>query len=214
VRGALNLHALSGYMEAAVGISIMVIGANGVREAREWPTEGEHDLKLALSSPTKPVSVLSTLGTGILHGCSGSGHLLGVMPALAMPSWIVASTYAAIPPMQTPSQHGSLDCPCRCTVDVTHAPTAPLSPPPARSPSSYLFAFGLGTMLAMSLFTGAVGELSAQMSDRLNDPSTPGKLAFASSLFALTMGTIWTGRALCTLSLPAALSRGLRSGLA
>ena len=35
VRGALNLDALSAYMEAAVGISIIIIGANGVREARE-----------------------------------------------------------------------------------------------------------------------------------------------------------------------------------
>ena len=39
VRGALNLDTLSTYMEAAVGISIIIIGANGVREAREWSTD-------------------------------------------------------------------------------------------------------------------------------------------------------------------------------
>ena len=55
-----------------------------------------------------------------MHGCSGSGHLLGVMPALAMPSWQIATTY--------------------------------------------LVSFGLGTMLAMSIFTAVVGELSSQMS--------------------------------------------------
>lgn len=54
-------------------------------------------------------SVPSTLITGILHGCTGTGHLLGVMPALAMPSWLCAS--------------------------------------------AYLTSFGLGTMIAMSLFT-------------------------------------------------------------
>ena len=94
----------------------------------------------------REVGLPATLGTGILHGCSGSGHLLGVMPALAMPSWSIAATY--------------------------------------------LLMFGLGTMLAMSGFTAVVGELSSQMSERLKDPSTPGRLALASSLFALIMGTV------------------------
>ena len=94
----------------------------------------------------REVGLPATLGTGILHGCSGSGHLLGVMPALAMPSWSIAFTY--------------------------------------------LLTFGLGTMLAMSIFTAVVGELSSQMSERLQDPSTPGRLALASSLFALIMGTV------------------------
>ena len=100
-------------------------------------------------------SIPATLGTGILHGCSGSGHLLGVMPALAMPSWSIAATY--------------------------------------------LIMFGVGTMAAMSIFTAVVGELSSQMSERLEDPRTPGRLALASSLFALIMGAVWTCRALLTL---------------
>lgn len=37
------------------------------------------------------------------------------------------------------------------------------------------------------------------MSEKLNDPRTPGRLALASSLFALTMGSVWTARALLTL---------------
>lgn len=202
VRGALNLDALSLYMEAAVGVSIIVIGANGVREAREWSTEYEgptekakqHSIEVraprgtprrcagnsgvAMHSPCtsshaaaeprvcvgvripqvamnqvpQTVGVPATLGTGILHGCSGSGHLLGVMPALAMPSWKVAVTYLSM--------------------------------------------FGIGTMIAMSIFTAVVGELSSQMSERLEDPRTPGRLALGSSLFALTMGTIWTAKAL------------------
>lgn len=186
VRGALNLDALSGYMEAAVGLSIIIIGLNGVRESREWATEHEEEeqawavpsrepsdswsssLKVGLSEAPNILSVWATLGTGILHGCSGSGHLLGVMPALAMPSWIVASTY--------------------------------------------LISFGFGTMFAMSIFTALVGELSTQMSERLNDPSTPGRLALASSLFALVMGSVWTGRALATISLPGGLLRALRTG--
>lgn len=162
VRGALNLDVLSTYMEAAVGVSIMIIGINGISEAQEWAVDHEgptevakaHSLEVALSQPPRAVSIASTLGTGILHGCSGSGHLLGVMPALAMPSWSIAATY--------------------------------------------LVAFGLGTMAAMSIFTGVVGELSSQMSEQLNDPRTPGRLALASSIFALLMGGLWTGRAVAS----------------
>jgi hypothetical protein len=50
-------------------------------------------VQVALNQQPQSVGLASTLGTGILHGCSGSGHLLGVMPALAMPSWSIATTY-------------------------------------------------------------------------------------------------------------------------
>jgi len=197
VRGALNLDALCGYMEAAVGLSIMIIGVNGVREAREWQEEADaaaalaeveaavaagagsaidgtasgalmpkgsdvemdavpaYGLVSALSQAPKKQSVSSTLITGILHGCSGSGHLLGVLPALAMPSMTCALTY--------------------------------------------LSAFGLGTMIAMSSFTAIVGELSVQMGERLQSPDVPAKLAFGTSLFACVMGFGWTFKALLEL---------------
>ena len=59
VRGALNVDLFSTYMEAAVGISIMVIGLSGIAEAREWsrehddgPTESNahHDIEVILES--------------------------------------------------------------------------------------------------------------------------------------------------------------------
>ena len=98
IRGALNLNLLCTYMEAVVGLSIMVIGINGISEAREWRTECEmpsegptqaasrRSMEIARRRAEEDPSVSRTLLTGILHGVSGSGHLLGVMPALAMPS--------------------------------------------------------------------------------------------------------------------------------
>jgi hypothetical protein len=149
----------------------MIIGLNGIQEAREWSTDHDgptevakaHSLEVALAQPAKVPSTLSTLGTGILHGCSGSGHLLGVLPALTMPSWRIATTY--------------------------------------------LVAFGVGTMIAMSIFTAVVGELSSKMSEKLDDPRTPGRLALASSLFALAMGTAWTVKACGSLGLGPLLGR-------
>lgn len=43
IRGALNIDLFSTYMEAAVGISIMVIGLSGIAEAREWSQMTEDD---------------------------------------------------------------------------------------------------------------------------------------------------------------------------
>ena len=34
-----------------------------------------------------------TLLNGLLNGVSGTGHILGVLPALAMPSWACATAY-------------------------------------------------------------------------------------------------------------------------
>jgi len=186
VRGALNIDTFSVYMEAVVGLSIVIIGINGVREAREWAVECHTDdaseaaevaqadeaVRFPASSiqmsgegvpgamETRETGRVSTLLTGILHGMTGSGHLLGVMPALAMPGWVCAG--------------------------------------------SYLGCFGLGTLLAMAAFTAAVGELSCQMSARLDDPSTPAKLAMASSIFALCVGAAWTARAMMAFELPLA----------
>lgn len=177
IRDALNVDVFSTYMEAAVGLSIMVIGLSGIAEAREWsreheagPTEfnAKHDLDVIIDSASEAPeaqSVPSTLLTGVLHGCTGTGHLLGVMPALAMPTWLCAT--------------------------------------------AYLTSFGLGTMLAMSLFTAVVGEASAQMATRLNQRDLPAKLAMASSILALAMGTVWTLRAGAALSLPQLLGRQL-----
>ena len=104
IRGALNINLFSTYMEALVGLSIIIIGLNGIQEAREWDTTQQSQADEAMGSPRvdspnmihaheDAKSVASTLATGVLHGCSGSGHLLGVMPALAMPSWACATAY-------------------------------------------------------------------------------------------------------------------------
>ena len=40
-----------------------------------------------------PRDATSTLLNGGLNGVSGTGHILGVLPALAMPTWAVAGAY-------------------------------------------------------------------------------------------------------------------------
>ena len=86
VRGALNVDLFSTYMEAAVGISIMVIGLSGIAEAREWsrehddgPTESNahHDLDVILESDREQSAPCRVdKGTGTFGTPSGGQHAL------------------------------------------------------------------------------------------------------------------------------------------
>eukprot|EP00966_Prymnesium_polylepis_P250816 5799548-Prymnesium_polylepis.1 len=63
-RGALNIDAYSNYMEAAVGLSIVIIGANGVREAREWSEEiaaEEAAARMEAAADRGPVNPVSSI---------------------------------------------------------------------------------------------------------------------------------------------------------
>jgi len=193
LRGMLNMDVVSSYMEVAVGASIIVIGATGLRDAQDWARSAEecslesdaHDAGSQCSSgdvrdvrgggiamreedacgAPAPQGVARTLLNGVFNGVSGTGHMLGVLPALAMPNWAAASVY--------------LSC------------------------------FGLGTIVAMTLFTGLVGEITSRLGTTLDAPTAPANMAGAASLCALLLGSVWTGRALGALGLPQAVATRL-----
>ena len=56
--------------------------------------------------------------------------------------------------------------------------------------------FCLGTMMAMSGFTGVVGELSVRAGKHANQPDLPVTLASISSRIAIAMGCVWIVTAL------------------
>ena len=57
-----------------------------------WPTQGEGNSQ-SNNSPTPHTHGRAALGVGTLHGLAGSSHLLGIVPALAMPSDTTAISY-------------------------------------------------------------------------------------------------------------------------
>jgi len=99
------LHGVSQLMEAAVGLSLIVIGAMGLREAREWGEEMEslpaHSLSAAVS-PNETSQInnrnRAVLFNGLLHGFSWDGAP-SLAPALAVANWggnlAFLSAYAA-----------------------------------------------------------------------------------------------------------------------
>lgn len=94
----------SHFMEVAVGLSLIVIGIMGLKEAREWGEEMEQLPTYSLSAAVSPSEGKANNGNravifnGLLHGFSWDGAP-SLAPALAVASWggnlAFLSAYAA-----------------------------------------------------------------------------------------------------------------------
>ena len=58
----------------------------------------------------------------------------------------------------------------------------------------FLFAYCLGTMVAMSVAAATLGELSRRLGSVAEDPDLPRKLSLVSSMLATGIGIYWLGR--------------------
>lgn len=110
LRERMDLEAASAVGERLVGAMLIAIGLLGLRAALRirihahehahtgdphahlhlhGPGSGErHDHELHRHSHT-------ALAAGTLHGVAGTAHVLGVLPAVAMPSWLASGSYLA-----------------------------------------------------------------------------------------------------------------------
>lgn len=165
------LHHAGSFMELAIGVSLIVIGLLGIKEAKEWeaPEGGGCDIvgggedqgddvegegsPQSLSAAAAPVSDAkrAVLFNGILHGFSWDGAP-SLAPAVAISTW-----------------RGSL---------------------------TFLLSYALGTMGAMALATTIIGEGTRRAAGKLDRPDLPRDLSVASSFLALVVGVVWCGLAL------------------
>ncbi len=164
------LHHAGSFMELAIGVSLIVIGLLGIKEAKEWEApEGsgcdivgdqggdvggvEGSSPQSLSAAAAPVSDAkrAVLFNGILHGFSWDGAP-SLAPAVAISTW-----------------RGSL---------------------------TFLLSYALGTMGAMALATTIIGEGTRRAAGKLDRPDLPRDLSVASSFLALVVGVVWCGLAL------------------
>jgi hypothetical protein len=114
LRDALPVGAISTWSERLVGIALLVVGAWGVRRAlvtRVHTHVHTHDgsphthVHFHTSSPRTHEQVRrgalphshthASFAFGILHGLAGSSHVLGILPALALPTQTASLTYLA-----------------------------------------------------------------------------------------------------------------------
>jgi hypothetical protein len=85
-RHALPIDALSAWAERCVGVVLIGIGAWGLHKALA--------MRFHVASPH--VHGGKAFAVGTVHGLAGSSHLLGIVPALALPSDFAASIYLVL----------------------------------------------------------------------------------------------------------------------
>ena len=150
--------------EVAVGLSLIVIGAMGIREAREWEDDeysvvGHQPQSLSAAANVMASDHVSTgqsssfsaqkravIFNGLLHGFSWDGAP-SLAPALAVATW-----------------GGNL---------------------------TFLAAYAAGTIGAMAVTTSLIGEGTRRAGELFKRPDIPQKLSLGSSLLAILIGLLW-----------------------
>lgn len=160
LRGILPVEALSTFSEHLVGVVLIGIGLWALRKAFDKRVHGHphthgdrrhthihvHDPAIAHATARAHAGhTHAALAVGTLHGLAGSSHILGVLPALALPSTGLAVGYMA--------------------------------------------AFGLGTILGMSVFASVVGLVARRFA--LNSVTLYRGMAATCAVAAILVGGVW-----------------------
>lgn len=110
LKNAAHIQWFSALNEGLVGVALILIGAWGLYGAlshhihvhthrhggdKHVHVHGhEHNhLGMNHSKRENHIHMKTALGVGILHGLAGSSHLLGVLPALGLPTWTGTGLY-------------------------------------------------------------------------------------------------------------------------
>lgn len=92
LRGVFPVDRVSSWSERLVGAVLIAVGLWGLRRA--WiARHPSHEEGHSHLHPARPS--LAALWIGALHGLAGSSHLLGLFPALALPSAAASLAYIA-----------------------------------------------------------------------------------------------------------------------
>jgi hypothetical protein len=107
LREIIPIHLISSWSERIVGVLLIGIGLWALRKAfatrihaHEHTHDGEHHTHIHVhrsghihEEHPKHFHSHAALGIGTVHGLAGGSHLLGILPALALPSRISAIAY-------------------------------------------------------------------------------------------------------------------------
>jgi hypothetical protein len=97
----LDIELLSGLSERLIGLVLIVIGVWGLNHLRKtrlaYPEAGQaHEpLSVSRSGIEGHVHTRAAFLVGAVHGVAGTGNVLGILPAMAQPSWLYTGTYLA-----------------------------------------------------------------------------------------------------------------------
>ncbi len=107
LRERLDLALVEAWGERLVGLMLVALGAWGLRRAASLHVHAhEHAGQAHAHLHAHPASVArhdpgarhhghAAFAAGVLHGVAGTAHVLGVLPALALPGWTASLAYLA-----------------------------------------------------------------------------------------------------------------------
>ena len=172
------LHHAGSFMELAIGISLIVIGLLGIKEAREW--ESPDDVPISCD-------ILEESDDG--KSMVKSGTTPQSLSAAATPPY--SSAAMAVNP--NPAKRAVLFNGILHGFSWDGAPS--LAPAVAistlRGSLTFLLSYALGTMAAMALATTIIGEGTRRAAGKLDRPDLPRDLSLGSSFLALVVGVVW-----------------------
>ena len=182
-------------MEFTIGISLIIIGLLGIKEAREWDGSDHHHINddttpTATSISTSTASVVADETAVVQQPSTSSSatsnhhhhhhhhhHTYDVLPKEYAPTRKRAVLLNGI--LHGFSWDGA----------PSLAPAVAIST--LRGSLTFLLSYTIGTMGAMALATSVIGEGTKRMSGRLDMPNLPIVLSLWSSALALLVGVIW-----------------------
>ncbi|KAK8944515.1 hypothetical protein KSP39_PZI007723 [Platanthera zijinensis] len=92
LKDRLHIEIIRTWGTRVVGITLLVIGAMGIKEASEVPASCIEDGTLEASSGVRKKIGLATFATGIVHGLQPDA-LVMILPALALPSRLAGAAF-------------------------------------------------------------------------------------------------------------------------
>ena len=181
------LHHAGSFMELAIGISLIVIGLLGIKEAREW--ESPDDVPISCD-----ILEESDDGKSMVKSATTTTTTPQSLSAAATPPY--SSAAMAVNP--NPAKRAVLFNGILHGFSWDGAPS--LAPAVAistlRGSLTFLLSYALGTMAAMALATTIIGEGTRRAAGKLDRPDLPRDLSLGSSFLALIVGVVWCALAL------------------
>ena len=158
-REIISIDIVSSFSERIVGIVLIGIGGWGLQKIfrsnlhiHSHDHDGvnhlhfhSHEEKIYHENPRAHFHTHTALIVGIIHGLAGSSHLLGVLPALALPTKVEAA--------------------------------------------GYLISFGIGTILAMVIFSEVLGRVAYRFAEYGQKIYRGLSISFSS--IAIAIGLFW-----------------------
>ena len=176
------LHHAGSFLELAIGMSLIIVGLLGIKEAREWesPSPDHSGIACDVLIESDDGKTMTTTNKSVPQSLSAA-----VTPA-----------ELAINP--NPAKRAVLFNGILHGFSWDGAPS--LAPAVAistlRGSLTFLLSYALGTMVAMSFATTIIGEGTRRAAGKLDRPDLPRDLSLVSSFLALVVGVVWCALAL------------------